>query len=128
MGNTRKLFINNVKTTMARKGWGQVDLARALKSKPSAVSRALSEDSPSPNLETIEKMADALGVSPQELLKPAMAAEKTPEPTRASLLGSILIRITSLDQDELGSVVHALEAIEGLRSPAEALQLRKNKK
>lgn len=85
------------------------------------------EEGAAPTLDLLEPIARGLGTTPWELLKPEAAASAV-KPTRESLLGSIILRIAGLNQDELGSVVHALEAIEGLRATTEALQLRKKLK
>lgn len=56
----------NVKSICRRKGWQLKDLASKMGIDPAALTRALNGN---PTLDTINKMATALGVSPTKLIK-----------------------------------------------------------
>ena len=57
---------HNVKSICRRKGWQLKDLASKMGIDPAALTRALNGN---PTLDTINKMATALGVSPTKLIK-----------------------------------------------------------
>ncbi len=63
---TMKDLSNNVKAICRRKGWQLKDLASKMGIDPAALTRALNGN---PTLDTINKMATALGVSPTKLIK-----------------------------------------------------------
>ena len=56
----------NIRTMLARRGMNQADLARATKMQPPQVTRLLKAKTVT-SLETVTKVADALGVTPAEL-------------------------------------------------------------
>ena len=56
----------NVKALCRRRGWQLKDLAAAMGSDPAALTRAMRGN---PTLDTIERMANALNVSPSRLVK-----------------------------------------------------------
>lgn len=57
---------HNVKSICRRKGWQLKDLASKMGIDPAALTRALNGN---PTLDTINKMATALGVSPSRLIQ-----------------------------------------------------------
>ncbi len=74
--NILKLFINNVETLTAAKGWGRSDLARAIERTPQQVYNILSGKS-SPNYDTMAAIANALDVPLWKLIKTAGENGKT---------------------------------------------------
>jgi transcriptional regulator with XRE-family HTH domain len=68
------VFRGNVESRLLKKGWGRADLAEAMGVTPSHVTQVLGGHR-GVGLETIDKIADALGVPAADLLK-------LPKPTR----------------------------------------------
>lgn len=67
----------NLREARGRRGWTIADLAQAAGLSKGFVSQ-VENDKTSPSLDTLERLADALGVSVVELLRPAEAAPPLP--------------------------------------------------
>src|SRR4051794_11625399 len=75
----------NLREARTRRGWTLVDLATAAGLSKGFVSQ-IEHDKTSPSLETLERLAEALGVSVIELLQPVTAAPALPYIVRRALV------------------------------------------
>lgn len=86
-GSARKLFAARLFRLMTQKGWNQAELARRAGLNRAAVNKYISGRSlPSP--ESLNNMAQALGISPLQLLPPgALGPDPAPAAPQVSLAG-----------------------------------------
>jgi transcriptional regulator with XRE-family HTH domain len=98
MGDASAQLRASVEALLEEKGWTQKDLAEKSDLSRAALNRAL-QGHTSPNLETIERIARALGVEPFELLRPPQEPQLTAlQAARAvKLLGAFVERYSGLD-------------------------------
>src|SRR4051812_3903690 len=74
----------NLREARGRRGWSIADLAETAGLSKGFVSQ-IENDKTSPSLDTLERLAEALGVAVVELLRPAEAAPPAPYVVRRAL-------------------------------------------
>lgn len=79
------LVVSNLQAEMARQGTNAAELARMADLNPTGVYDIISGKSRNPRLDTIEKLAGALGVSPASLLQ-----EKDEDDLRRQVMDAII--------------------------------------
>lgn len=104
MDNLTDRFKKSVERVMTEKGMNQRDLAKALQVAPPGLSRLLA-DQTSPRLDTVERIAHALGQEPWQLLRP----DEPAKPTQAGIphLSKFIDELEKLPQ---GDAIQVLKA------------------
>ncbi len=68
-GRERRALAQNVKRLRSQRGWTQRELARRSRVSRITISRIENENEPAPRVETLERLAEAFGVSLAELFR-----------------------------------------------------------
>lgn len=129
MANSTKALVKALETALAPRG-AKAEFLRKTGMSPSSLAGYLKGENAA-SIDQLDRIADALGVDPWELLKPPNTPElqKTgPKPVTSpptSLLGEAVRILAGLDEHELRTVMPYIEAAKEM---AATTRLSQNKK
>lgn len=135
MSKRADLLKQRIKKRMAELKWDQADLAKALNTQQSAISRYLSGHHV-PRLDFLERIAEALSVSPESLIAlegtptPVVVREPTPEEVAVLVIDGLKIERRRADLVKMILTLEdplALESLEVAALPFKKVAANKKK-